>query len=74
VGDAIQRQSAIGRRGRKEARERGGGRYGGVGWVLVGAREEGLDRMKVGVMVVTVVVYPLDKQEEGRGQRGVWTG
>lgn len=38
--------------------------------MLVGARGEGLDRMKVGVMVVTVVVYPLDKQEEGRGQRG----
>lgn len=39
------------------------------------ARGRGFDRTKVGVMVVvTVVVYPLDKQEEGRGQRGVWTG
>lgn len=43
--------------------------------MLVGARGEGLDRMKVGVMVVTVVVYPLDKRQEGRrGQRGWGVG
>lgn len=41
-----------------------------------GQQRRGLDRAKVGVMVVvTVVVYPLDERgERGGGQREVWAG
>lgn len=56
--------------------ETGGGGGGGeargvrgVGWVLVEARRgegRGVDRAKVGVMVVvTVVVYPIDERRTG---------